>query len=716
MAAKGLTRNITRKQALSYDRTTPNARGVTALAEINGPGAYQQRYRQTREILQNPGGRSMAYTVRQRSAMKKMSPARRAAFRKMLARSPDISQIRPGKKRRKNPTHVAANKPRRKKRKSYRKNQPPGFMAQMPGAKPGRVLKREYVASMVRRGHSQKLAESYWKRRGLRPGQKPKKRKGRSYGGGIKPLKARIGPKSRYTYQRRTKKGHVRHIPEWSLLRYKSAAAMRKAQRSPDSKVRSRLAARRASLLDRRVKAADKTRNRIMAGKGIFAPNEGDTVLSFEEWKKMRRNAAKKKTRKKGKLTKAERRKAALKGARTRKRRAATKRRKPRKKVTRRKGKPSKAQRRAAALKGARTRKRRAARKPRKKVRRKRRTRTVTVGRTGHKVRISYAANRHTGYAPNRRKKRKKRRSYRRNVGGAAWKTEMMNALKLGLIVTGGYIAHRALTKVLEDQALSKIKALQTGQGLKFRGLISGAIVAAIGVPLVVRIMPMEAAAAGAGIAASFLHSAIIGALSAAKQEKAIPYLSAYPDAEGRAYGAYYEFSPHEIFSGTGEYYETPTAGYGEYFETPAAGFGQLTAGQITQAAAGYGQNPHLAQAAAGYGQNPMLTQAAAGYGQAVLTQAAAGTGEYIAYGVHGVGEYDEVPTSPQPIVVDEGVYPNLHSAEQALNVAEAAAGVGAVDVPVQQTVNPMVIADPIGDEPGGSRAGILAGGDGIFG
>jgi hypothetical protein len=243
--------------------------------------------------------------------------------------------------------------------------------------------------------------------------------------------------------------------------------------------------------------------------------------------------------------------------------------------------------------------------------------------------------------------------------------------------------------------------------------------------------MPKEAAAAGAGIAAGFIHGAIVSALVAAKQEKAVPYLvvpvedglSAYPNAEGKAYGSYYEFSPHEVFpaSGMGEYYELPQAGMGEYYEQ--LGAHPMDLDQVTQAAAGYGAGAHpmdldqVTQAAAGYGASPMLTQAAAGYGgNAKLTQAAAGTGEYVSYGASGVGDYEEVATRPMAMTVDEGVYPNLNSAEQALSVAEAAAGVGSMDVPLQSTVDPMVMADPIADEPRGSRAGLFAGGDGIFG
>ena len=82
MAAKGLTRKITHDEALSYKKTVPNRRGVTALAEINGDGAYARR------------NERMSYTPRQKAAMKRMSPKRREAFKRMLGKAPKLTQAR----------------------------------------------------------------------------------------------------------------------------------------------------------------------------------------------------------------------------------------------------------------------------------------------------------------------------------------------------------------------------------------------------------------------------------------------------------------------------------------------------------------------------------------------------------------------------------------------------------------------------------------------
>jgi len=152
------------------------------------------------------------------------------------------------------------------------------------------------------------------------------------------------------------------------------------------------------------------------------------------------------------------------------------------------------------------------------------------------------------------------------------------------------------------------------------------------------------------------------------------------------------------------------------------AGMGShdLRLNQVTQAAAGMGGSPLVTQAAAGMSGSPFVMQAAAGMGQDLrlnqVTQAAAGTGEYVSYGVSGIGDYDEVGVSFRPTHTDEGIAPNMHSAEQALSVAEAAAGVGSTDVPLQSTVNPVDMGDPIPDDPRGSRAGVFQGPDGIFG
>ncbi|MCP4240244.1 MAG: hypothetical protein GY772_06745 [bacterium] len=769
MAAKGLTRKITHDEALSYKKTVPNRRGVTALAEINGDGAYARR------------NERMSYTPRQKAAMKRMSPKRREAFKRMLGKAPKLTQARAnGTKKgqtrksarrafekngtKKGQTRKTARRAFEKNRSDYR---PFGAPQLIWGS--GKLKKADYITMMVARGHSKKQAESYWKRKGLRPGEKKKPRKRRTYGKGtIKPLRASYGGKSRYTYKYKTKKGHVRDIPDWALLGYRSAREMREVERGQDEAARGRLSAKKRRLMERRERAAARTEKQILAGRGVFAPNHGEeTVLSFEEWKDMRTNAARK-TRKRKTTTKKRARKGTFAAFKARMKR------KHGKKVSEKqiknwynfgkagaKGSRKPAARRAAskATKGKGRKKKTTAKRRTTKRRTTRRARprsmTVTLRANGTKRGQRRKTARRAYMKKNGTKRgmvrKTARRAYRKNVPMAEWKGEMIRALKLGLLVTGGFMAQRAFAKVLDEHAFSKIKALQTGTASKWRGIISGAVSAAVLVPASTRVFSKESTAIAAGVAASFIHGAIITALKSDPSNKtmndAASYLGAYTNAEGsnlpnylQGTGSYYEFTPHEIFpatSGVGEYYELPVAGMGEYYELPVAGFGQepapLHLNQLTQAAAGYGQatgpqgNPLVTQAAAGMGMQPLhlnqLTQAAAGYGNnsmdggsPLVTQAAAGTGQFMAYGAHGVGEYDEVGTSVQPMTMDEGVHPNLHSAEQALSVAEAAAGVGSLDVPLQSTVNPTVIADPIQELPGGSRSGVFQGGDGIFG
>jgi len=72
------------------------------------------------------------------------------------------------------------------------------------------------------------------------------------------------------------------------------------------------------------------------------------------------------------------------------------------------------------------------------------------------------------------------------------------------------------------------------------------------------------------------------------------------------------------------------------------------------------------------------------------------------------------VPATGGQVGAYDGILPSLNEAEYALNVAEAAAGLG--DLSMQSTVDPVGGSQPIAGAPGGSRAGVLQGGDGIFG
>jgi len=710
------------------------------LAELNGPGAYDEyhaRYEATRRFLNNNAeADQVAYTAKQRAAMKKMSPAQRRAFKNMLARSPAVPNRR-RRTRRATPNRVVSGA-------SWHKVQPSEKPAAPKKAAPKKraapkkkraAKKKRKLTKAERKAISMRNLRKAWKAKGVKV---KRGRQTRTYGqrksktgrktGGYKALRARYGPRSRWTYKYATKKGKIRDIPDHALLGYPSAAAMRQVYKTGSERERAALSRKLQRLSERRERDAEKAATRIRSGRGMFTPNKAD-VLSYEEWEEMRPNARRRKktTRKRRKTTsrgkprygtKAYYRWIGKKGGKTatkkkrktttrRKRRSTAKRRSGTKRVVRyarnmpkrdSKGRFVKSGRKGAKRKSTKKRRSYASVSGTKWTAKARGHKSMSISLRPNRRRRRMRRNQGSYYVNQRRRAR--RRTYRRNQGFMA---ELTGALKLGALVTAGFATHRALTHVLDTHALGKIEALQKPEVAKYRPIISGFLTAALGIGGV-----MATAKAGskwqapvaAGMAASFIHGAIVTALNAADATEAAAYLSNYPNAEGSMYGhsigSYYSFSPHQVYSGYGSYYEIPQ---------PMSGFGQLT-----QAAAGYGQ---LTQAAAGMG-NPMLTQAAAGMGQ--IRQAAAGTGEYVAYGVQGIGEYDEMPVSGMASYTDEGIHPNLHSAEQALSVAEAAAGVGSAEIPLQSTVNPTMIADPISDLPGGSRAGVFQGGDGIFG
>lgn len=513
----------------------------------------------------------------------------------------------------------------------------------------------------------------------------------------FKRISVRIGGRTRKTYLYRTPKGRVRHLPEFALLGYKSAKAGDRAARKPGGY--ERISRRGDKLIARREKLAAMAQKRIMAGKDVFSPNAG-RIVSFEEWKKMKANKkrGKKKGKKGRKLTKAQRAvisrrnlkkaRAARKGHRGHKKTKKTK-----KHVVRKHGKLTKAQR--AAISRRNLKKARAARKGHKRSKKTGKRHASKRYMTGTKWALRYSPGK-----KGRGKKRGRkamyslhlRKNYRRNFGGAMV-SDLTKVVKFGTLILSGYVVHRALTKVVDNYGTAKISALA---GSQYRGLISSVVTAAVGIPGAMylgRKTHVDVAPVVGGMAASLLQGVLVTILNAAGQQNVAGYLSGYADGGGRAYrgmGEYYSFKPRQTFNGMGEFYEV----------LPQSGFGLDTA-QLRQAAGSYPQE------AVGF------TQAPGGMGAAV-TQAAGAAGEYIVYGAEGMGDYEEVVPTGNGVATSDGVRPNLHEAEQALNIVEAAGAMG--DLPLQMNVNPTVAQRPVAGEPGGSRAGILAGGDGIFG
>jgi hypothetical protein len=422
-----------------------------------------------------------------------------------------------------------------------------------------------------------------------------------------------------------------------------------------------------------------------------------------------KRKSAKRSKRKAGrKLTKHEIRvRAGRKAARTRKaklaarsaarrkgghktaRKAARKRtgRKTRKSTRR---KPMHRNRRRHARKATPNRRRRHVRRHARRFEenRRRRSRRARPNRRRHSylpIRVSrmhFESN--LGLKPNRRRHH---RRYARN--GDFW-NRFKGMLKVGALAAIGFMGHRALSKLLSDKALSQVPQLTTGPVAPYRTLLSGLIVAAGGMFLTDKFAKKQSAEVNAGIFVSLVQSFVVTVLTQLNQAPIAAALSAYPDAQGRAYRGY------------GEY--LPVSGYGEYM--PVSGFGALPTSSR------YG-GARLAQAAAGFGVVPMLTQAAAGFGEQ-MTQAAAGVGEYMVQGVEGIGDYEMVNGVGNPEMTDEGIRPDLASAERALDIAEAAAGLG--DIGSRSQLNPAMVTQPVGQTPGGMRSGVFTTVDGIFG
>jgi hypothetical protein len=782
--ARGLTRSITRKQALSYTRLTPNGLGVTAIASVNGRGAkrkakknhrrpisdrhgsgfrrnvapaaapakpnrrrkkssaYAKRYAQTKKILRSNGRRARIHgippymvggqfpvivppapkrrrrasrpkeTVMKRKSTRRKSartPAQRAAFKKMmagLARYKKKSHPRRAKARK--TTHRRSSKRRSPAQKAAFKRMIAGLAK----------FKRKHPAKRRRRYTSNK---------------RPAKKSGRVYAG-YKSVTARVGKRRISTYVFQSKKGKLKHIPLYAIAGAKSKAQVRRILSK---------GGKRADQYKRRISAINRQRQRasgrVALHGDIFTPNRRGVVVPYETWSasmtpnrkrrrakkshrkasthhRRRRSAARRPTHRrthkasrkaaarKAARTRAMkheiRSKAARKAARTRKRRHGGGHKRKRMHRNRRHHAvsmtPNRRHRKNARHAAAATPNRR--RRHHRKVHRNRRRTSYLPVRVG---RMHYASNRRRHHA-NRR-----RRSYHRNFNSGAFMNRVKDIFKVGALVALGFGLHRAATKLLSDQVLAKM-GFSTGPLATYRGLISGVIVAAAGIPLADKVFKKKAGEFSSGMFASLVHSLVTTLLNSAGQQSIAAALSAYPDAEGRAY--------HGMM-GFGEY--VPVSGFGAY---EMAGFGASP--MLSQAAAGFG-GPMLSQAAAGFGDIPVATrygrgtiaQAAAGMGGPMITQAAAGTGEYLAQGVQGIGDYEMVSGVGSSFgATDEGIRPDLRSAERALNIAEAAAGVSLGDIPTASTLNPVMLAQPVEDAPEGMRAGILQGGDGIFG
>src|SRR5690606_31808651 len=274
--------------------------------------------------------------------------------------------------------------------------------------------------------------------------------------------------------------------------------------------------------------------------------------------------------------------------------------------------------------------------------------------------------------APIRRNRRRNgiSRSFRRNPSGV-----IMQWVKTGGFIAAGVISHKffagflknlLVAKQMTAEALPEVDAQADGtaptKGLGFlpasmepyAGIISGGIAAAAGVYLVsktVKDSQTRQLVAG-GMVASFLHTIIVDLLkkSAPGFAEQVSGLGASDANAVRLSAMYGMGGPTSIepmysqINGMGEYFSSGVNGLGEYFSSGVQGLGSPD-----YAAAGMGEYFSSGVSGLGeYGSNPDIMQAAAGYGAVDM----------------GSNSNHLDPSS------------NL---DQALSIAEAAAGVGSM-------------------------------------
>jgi hypothetical protein len=240
-----------------------------------------------------------------------------------------------------------------------------------------------------------------------------------------------------------------------------------------------------------------------------------------------------------------------------------------------------------------------------------------------------------------------------------------MEVLQTGGLITAGIVGQKLLAGIIRSQILDRVfpaaaaPAAAPAAGLggieEYNPLIAGALAVAGGMfvtNMVVKDTKTKTLIMG-GFGAGFIHSALIFLLDKLNQ----PAIADMLAGEGTAarisamygLGAGVSLQPHYA-----------PIGMGEYFSEGMSGLGAAPA--LYQAAAGmgaYGANPDIYQAAAGYGDTDTsygfgnhvspssdlereltIAEAAAGVGAVQSYEASAGTGEYFS----ATGEYFSEP------------------------------------------------------------------------
>lgn len=660
--AIGLARPITREEMRSYSRTLPNPLGVTAIALVNGRGAY------SRSVRQVAHGKSQAARLRRAkqvlskgNAMRRLTISKniRSRLRRNAYSSATVAgPLMPGQTRSSLRIHVI-------KPKTFRKIQ-----AKLKAGKPVSEREAKQVDTYLDALKHGNLPK-YSKKRASRPRYKgPQTRKiavrasrnVRVAFGSYRRARVHnpLSGRTEMSYMYVARGGKLRKIPLHAIV---GAPTRGKAFDKLPAARQAAIKAQLDKITARRVKAA----NRVTLHGGVFVPNK-------KRRRKAKRNSTMQANFRKGSRLSAAMRKKIARGVRKSYRlRGLTKKRTSRKTRRTRKSTVRKAsvRRLGRDSKGRflkRGAKKRTTKRGHKRVARRGRKHSSRAyfpnmtefvmngrrkGRKGHR-----RGRKHTslsailGLRKHRKGHRKSRRTHRN-----AFMSDLTAVLKTGLVVGAGFLVHRLVTNLLVDyvvepQVVSKITDANTKKYVKAaEKTLVGLLVLGGGV-LASSALPKLRMELGAGMVASIVQQLLIDALTVANQATAAKEISGYSTSLAYSLHGAYEHNAVSLMPGY-----TPVNGYGEYF-APTAGMGAFQ------------------QAAAGTGE---YFQAAAGMG-ATFQQAAAGTGEYFApAGLKGIGQYEgageeALLPSGAPTVITDGIRPDSNL-DRELDLMEAAAG-----------------------------------------
>jgi hypothetical protein len=759
---------ISEDEARSYRYAKPmrSNPGVTHIAAINGPGAYRRKMSARQAMAGTRTQEERAERARQalpKSRSKKMAtyygprpnptPAQMAARKRFaeMARTGALKRMRSNastkaRKTRTRATPVepirgmpvriigSAAAPRRSAIGSVKSTARGGYSpAQQPARK---STQRGYAIPGAARGPggTQRMPQAASARRSRGPG-----------GTQRMPAVKQRSAKMQSAIERAIKMIEAGRRPFGKgLTSAVIAEAYRVLGMTPPKKASARMSKRRtkkATPAAAGAKKGSKVAKRKKTAKKAAAPKRRRRKGAKKAAKRSVKKTARKRKAKKGSRKSAKRSAAARKAARTRKankakRSAAAKKgaRKRRAKKGSRKAKAAARPRKRRAKKGSR--KAKAAARPRKRRAKKgsrkgkSRKRSLTAAHAALRRKMGWrgaATLEREGWTPPRKRRAKKgsrkakkgvrRNSMRKNAMGDA----VISALKVGGTITAGFVAHKAVSHVLNtivfdrlltpaaaeaaaESAPTTTEAAKAAEGVgeiatMVRSAVGGGVAALAGVMLtnfLIKDQETKQLLAG-GMVASYVHGLLVTALEALVPD-VVPMLSGDGSAArlSAMMGLGASIDPqYAPISGYGEYLAEGTSGLGEYFESGTAGLGN------------YGTNPDIYEAAAGYGA---IYEAAAGYGgsnhispssnlehELTMAEAAAGVGVMPYEASAGYGEYFEGP------MAGFGDVAALPGVDTAIPGGQLWAGVRSVDQGQNDTA---MVPAGILETPGG--AGIL--------